>query len=429
MTKSCDVIVVGAGMAGLRAAEELARAGKRVTVLEAGTRIGGRVFTISRADALPIELGAEFVHGKPEPTLQLAKRANIRLIPLEDRHFSKSGGRLVEDDDAFEPLREILGKLGPNDPDETARAFVERQGIDPIAREHFRQLVEGFEAAPLDEVSIQSLRTDSSSLSDDGSQFRVQGGYGTLARYLEQSARAAGAHFEFDAAVARIEHRAGARVVVHFEAERAPLSARSIVVAVPLGVLQANPNDHGLCFDPPLAELERPLARLAMGHACRVTLRFPAAFALNRLPEGASFLHDATLAFETFWLRKSRSELLWTTWAGGPKARLLASEPHVKRDAIAIHALASLLEVDPGQVQHELLELHAHDFSNDPRARGAYSFMRPNGASAAEELSKPLRAALVIAGEATDHRYPGTVAGALASGARAATQILELLAD
>ncbi|HEY4105557.1 MAG TPA: NAD(P)/FAD-dependent oxidoreductase [Polyangiaceae bacterium] len=428
MTTNDGVIVIGAGMAGLNAAEQLARAGKRVTVLEAGTRVGGRVFTLSRGDALPIELGAEFVHGKPEPTLELAKRAGIPLIPLADRHFSKQGGRLVEADDAFEPFSEIVGKLRANEPDESARAFVERHDIDPIAREHFRQLVEGFEAAPLDEVSIQSLRADSSSLSDDDSQFRVQGGYGKLADYLEQSARAAGACFELDAAVARVEHVAGERVVVHFEAERPPLSARAAVVAVPLSVLQANPNEHGLCFDPPLAELERPLALLAMGHACRITLRFPAEFARDRLPESATFMHDGTLPFETFWLRNSPTELLWTAWAGGPKARLLATETRAKRNAIAIHSLAGLLELEPEQVQRALLELHAHDFSNDPRAGGAYSFMRPGGTSAADALSKPLRAVLVIAGEATDHRYPGTVAGALASGERAAGQVLDLLA-
>jgi monoamine oxidase len=74
-----------------------------------------------------------------------------------------------------------------------------------------------------------------------------------------------------------------------------------------------------------------------------------------------------------------------------------------------------------------LHSVHQHDFSNDPRARGAYSYCRPGGAKASEALSTPLGNALFLAGEATDHRYPGTVAGAIASGQRAAKQVLESL--
>jgi monoamine oxidase len=70
-----------------------------------------------------------------------------------------------------------------------------------------------------------------------------------------------------------------------------------------------------------------------------------------------------------------------------------------------------------------------HDFSNDPQQGGAYSFCRPGGVQAARALSAPVAGALFLAGEATDHDYPGTVAGAISSGMRAAQQVLAVLDD
>lgn len=81
MTAEVDVAVIGAGMAGLTAARALAEAGKRTVLLEASERVGGRVWTsMSSEGALPAELGAEFAHGKPEPTLALAREAGVPLI-------------------------------------------------------------------------------------------------------------------------------------------------------------------------------------------------------------------------------------------------------------------------------------------------------------------------------------------------------------
>jgi monoamine oxidase len=75
-----SVIVIGAGAAGLAAARDLSRAGCEVVVIEARDRIGGRVFTLTgRTVAAPIELGAEFVHGKPPELGKIAQAANLKL--------------------------------------------------------------------------------------------------------------------------------------------------------------------------------------------------------------------------------------------------------------------------------------------------------------------------------------------------------------
>src|SRR5690606_22043770 len=92
-----DVIVIGAGAAGLAAAAAFGEAGVRVLVLEARDRVGGRIHTLHVPDfPLPIELGAEFVHGRPEETAGIIERAGLAQYDVSDRHLRRTG-RGLED--------------------------------------------------------------------------------------------------------------------------------------------------------------------------------------------------------------------------------------------------------------------------------------------------------------------------------------------
>ncbi|HET9929211.1 MAG TPA: FAD-dependent oxidoreductase, partial [Polyangiaceae bacterium] len=135
-----------------------------------------------------------------------------------------------------------------------------------------------------------------------------------------------------------------------------------------------------------------------------------------------AFVHQDETLFSTFWRRRIREKWLWTAWAGGPKAVTLAGLSSKDRELAAIEALASALQTAPEVVHAEALALSSHDFSNDAFSRGAYSFIRPGGTGTVMERfeGEPI----VLAGEAFDHDYPGTVAGALASGERAAETVL-----
>jgi monoamine oxidase len=94
MGANADIIIIGAGAAGLAAARELSRAGRKVIVLEARDRIGGRIHT--HFDTWPIELGAEFVHGKAPETLQIAERAQLKLHDIPNRHWHLHNGVLTK---------------------------------------------------------------------------------------------------------------------------------------------------------------------------------------------------------------------------------------------------------------------------------------------------------------------------------------------
>jgi monoamine oxidase len=424
VTELWDAVVIGAGMAGLSAARALANAGKRVLVVEANARPGGRVLTV--LGGAGIELGAEFVHGKPEPTLSLAAEAGVELAPVTDRHFLKLGTAFQDMPDAFQPFEHVLKQRQKGEPDVSASVFLKQRNIDATTAERFRQLVEGFEAAPIDEVSIQSLAADAAAASDDDSQFRVVGGYGRLLSYLLEQLRVQGAAVRLSSAVSRVRWQAGA-VSLGFESGAPDVQARLCVVGVPLGVLQAQPSNFGLVFEPEVSAWQQPLERLAMGHACRITFEFKSDLTDGTVPHDA-FIHHPSALFETFWSQRHGVQTLITAWAGGPKAIRLAHESPEQRQRLALGSLANLFDVPEAALCQTLIGVHHHDFSNDPRARGAYSFCRPGGAKASEALSEPCANTLFLAGEATDHRFPGTVAGAIASGQRAAKQALRALA-
>jgi len=86
------------------------------------------------------------------------------------------------------------------------------------------------------------------------------------------------------------------------------------------------------------------------------------------------------------------------------------------------HALASVRSV-LGNIE-EPRAFRIHDWQADPYARGGYSYVKVGGTGAREELATPLEDTLYFAGEATDVEESGTVGGALASGIRAAKEIL-----
>lgn len=423
-----DVIVIGAGMAGLTAARRTAQAGRSTLLLEASERIGGRVWSVA-GESTTIELGAEFVHGEPEPTLSLAREAGVALQRVVAPSLVKQGDRWQELRDPWQPFETVLSRLEPQDEDVTAKAFVAQQGLDPEIAERFRHLVEGFEAAPFDEVGIRSLAADSEGLAADDAQFRVPGGYQRLAMFLRERALAAGAEVRLNAAVRQVVWRLNGPVRVGFDEATAELEGRTCVIAVPLSALQSTASaDPHLRVEPEIKGWRKPLERLAMGHACRYTFELPLDFARDAAPRNA-FTHQPNRAFETAWSHETERSQIWTLWAGGPRAIELGKATAEERERRASSTLAALLTVSEDALRRALLAPpHAHDFSNDPWFRGAYSFCRPGGSQDSATLATPIGDALFMAGEATDHHYPGTVAGALASGARAAEQVLTALA-
>lgn len=147
------MLIFGAGAAGLAAARELARAGRRALVLEARERIGGRVWSLAVPGlAVPVELGAEFIHGRPAATLDLLRAAGLAAVEAPFVRWVLRDGRLERRrGDPFARVRAVLRRHAEDlaERDLSFDAFLSRarRELDAEARLFARMRVQGYEAA------------------------------------------------------------------------------------------------------------------------------------------------------------------------------------------------------------------------------------------------------------------------------------------
>lgn len=430
-----DVVVIGGGVAGLAAAGALTAAGQRVVVLEARDRLGGRVRTLrDPALPLPVELGAEFVDlpGAGWDALREGGGAAYRSV---EGMWAVRGGeaRPQRFEETIEP---VLSRLTP--PPEQDRTFAQwltaQADLGEEQRSATERYVEGFHAAELDRVGVRWLaRTTGESAGGGGDvRFHALGGFDLVA---------AGLH-------ARIGPRAEVRLAtvveeVRWEEGAVEVSCRSpwggevdgvrarrALVTLPLGVLQAGPDQPGAVRFTPEIDTHREAARaLAMGEVVKVVLHFRRPFWEDtlRFPRGEEpgtgalkFL-VADTPIPTWWTPAPLQLPILTGWAGGGAALRMRDPAHPLDEAL--DSLAALLGLPRRRIESELLRAMHHDWASDPLARGAYSYLPAGGSAHQARLSTPIADTLFFAGEATaTDGYNGTVDGAIESGRRAAAE-------
>jgi len=424
-----DVVVIGAGAAGLAAARDLSQSGRRVSVLEARDRWGGRVFTQrSPAWPVPAELGAEFIHGEAEATMEGARAAGLAVETLPDRHVWAKDGRLRPVGDAWSRFDAVRKRIPKRGQDVSVAAFLARHDLPPSSKTLARMMVEGYHAAPADQMSAQALAGGDEETSDGAHrQHRIVAGYDRLLGWLRAGLdpsrvsvhlRTAATEVRWDRAQVRVRARVGTG------AAETTFRAAAVVVAVPLGVLKAPPDEPGgIRFVPEVERHRSVLAGLEMGHVVKILFRFRE----RTWSREADFFHDAGAAFPTWWTRGPLRVPVLTAWAGGPAAQALHGRPERDVVDVALRTLASMLGVRRPRLE-QLLEGWAwHDWQADPLSRGAYSYVRVGGVASPRALARPVEGTLFFTGEATEPEEMGTVSAAIASGRRAARQVESVL--
>ena len=164
-----------------------------------------------------------------------------------------------------------------------------------------------------------------------------------------------------------------------------------------------------------------------MGAVVKVVFRFrEAPWDAAGLPDLA-FLHTPAGPFQAWWMTRPMRTTVLTGWAGGPAAERLAGQDPTAVLARALGALADTLPADRRRLEAELEAWHVFDWLADPFSQGAYSYVPVHELKTPSALAEPVEGTLFFAGEATHDRLSGTVAGALASGYRAADEVLRSL--
>jgi monoamine oxidase len=448
--KHVDVVVLGAGAAGLAAARDLSQAGLRVTVIEARPRIGGRILTHHDPRApVPLELGAEFVHGEAPETLSVAQAAGLTVVELPDRHEIVTAGHFAEMGDFWGTVgqmnKDLARRVAKRGKDFPVSEYLETARLPPLRRKMLKGFIEGFYAALPERLSAKSLGQEAAS--DGGgqedederedAQFRILNGGDSLVQWLRDGLDPDRTEVRLSTVAQSVSWKRRHVTVTcrgDSRASESSINARAAVISLPAAVLKAG----ALAFAPALPAKQRALSGIETGQILKIVLRFRHAFwdepefLKERRGNGKgepdtgslNFLHAPAAEIPTWWTAAPVRAPLLVGWVGGLAAEaLLSEEPQLRLERCLV-ALSEVLAVPRRELEEQLDAWTSHDWRADPFARGAYSYIGVGGAGAPRALGRPVAGTLFFAGEATNGEQIGTVAGALASGRRAARELL-----
>src|SRR5438477_2266193 len=410
-------IVVGGGIAGLAAAHDLAKHGWGATLLEARQRLGGRILTVRSAN-IPVELGAEFVHGKNKRLWQLIRDARLSTHEVPNKQSELSADGSLQVHDFWSEIGKVLGQIDTEKPDQTFAKFVRSIDCPPHLKRLSMDFVEGFNAARADRISVHALaQSEETSEQIDGTrQFRVQQGYGRLVDWLARNSRRSGAKIQLGAEVQTIRWKPGAVEVEFLQRGRTrKFSDSAAIITLPLGVLKTN----SVRFEPKLRQKREAVESLEFGAVTKITLHFSSRFWPR---PNFGFVHAFDEWLPTWW-SDPRGNVV-TGWAGGPKGERLAARSHQFIVARAVETLSKIFDERAAKIRGLLIDAQSHNWSNDPLSRGAYSYCPVGMKEVPKMLAEPVEQTLFFAGEAaTLDGQLGTIHGALETGLRAAQQL------
>ena len=420
-----EILIIGAGAAGLLAARHLAAAGRQVLLVEARDRPGGRVHTLRPPGfTQAIEAGAEFLHGPAPLTRALLTEAGLTWQATSGRTYLVRDGQVQDDADFFAHLPLLLDKLQALTQDLPLAEFLAREFPGPAhapLRASATQLAEGYDAADARRASAYALREEWAAGGAEESA-RPVGGYGPLLHWLAAQARAAGAGLHLAAPVREIRWRPGA-AEAHTTAG-AVYHAQQVLCTVPLGVWQreAGQPDY-LRFAPDLPAHRAAAAQLGFGPVIKVVLEFREPFWHERLPELEFLLSEAPVP--TWWSQLPATPPQLTGWVAGPAAQRLHAAPAAALLDLALASLAPLLGSSVPALRGQLCASYVRNWGAEPYAHGAYSYATVGAPAARAALATPVADTLFFAGEGVyEGPAGGTVEAALASGQAAAQAML-----
>jgi monoamine oxidase len=404
-----DVIVIGAGAAGLLATKDLAKAGYQVCLVEAAGIAGGRISTTKEGFENYAEAGAEFIHGKLPFTFQLLKEAGLSSEAVEGKMIGVQQGQwqAEEHDDHWDEFMRQLKKLKT---DITILQFLEENFSDPKyiqLRQAVQRFSEGFDLADISKASILSIKDEWQNI--EKKQYRIKGGYIQLIDHLLNCCIKYNVELHFNSCVNKIDHEEG-NVTVH-TTDNKKFQADKLIITVSAGVLQSGT----IQFKPALTDHAVAIQGLGFGAVIKFLLEFKTNFWKEFDDETGFLLTDEEIP--TWWTQLPAESNLLTGWLGGPNATKKIFEPDPSLLQTALLSLSSIFRIPPAMLKEELTNYKIINWLNQPYIKGGYSYNTLHSEKAKEILATPVNHTIYFAGEAIcTGDSQGTVESALESG-------------
>ena len=418
-----DIIIIGAGVSGLMAARQLSEKGMNVLVLEADSRIGGRVHTVhDPAFPVPLELGAEFVHGRLPLTFGLLKEAGVRCEEDGDSMIKITDGLWTKDDDFVNGWDGLLEKMRSVRIDMSLKAFLDlyySHSKHAALRKEVIRFAEGFDLADINLVSIQSLVNEWKN--EDHKQFRIPGGYKKLVDYLAEKCRERGCKLLTGVHVTKVDWKRH-KVSIETKSGRR-FEASKVIITVPLGIIQKiNTHHQTLEFNPSLNTMLKNARYIGFGTVTKYFALFENFFS-PELDKPSMIISDQLIP--TWWVRFCGKDVLLTGWHGGPSSLRNARSTQSEYREQALVTLAKTFRVEKSDLEKRLKAFRVINWSTQQYSLGAYSYDMVGSREVKKLLRQPLADTVYFAGEGLhDGEAPGTVEAALSSGREAALKLL-----
>lgn len=405
MRSETDIVVIGAGAAGIAAGRALADANADFVVLEARSRIGGRSHTVHRE--FPLDLGCGWLHSADRNPWTAIVEARGFTIDRTPAPWSLSAGPIGFGPGEWEDFRKASAAFYAR-VEQAAEEKEDRTSataLEPGNRwnELLNAISTYANGAELDCISLK----DSSAYDDSGVNFRVKEGYGAAI-----AAHGEGLPITLDCAVTAIDH-SGKQIKIG--TTRGSLSARAVIITIPTTLLAR----ESIRFTPALPDKLQAAHGLPLGLADKVYFALDDA---EKFPVESRFFGAKDRAAIGAYQFRPFGRPLIEGYFGGRLARQLEE---AGEGALAAFALDELAAHFGEGIRQKLKPLAGTRWASDPWALGSYSHALPGRHGERAELAKPLNDRIFFAGEACSPENFSTAHGAYETGVAAASLALK----